>query len=69
MAGPKAVPGRLRVVIGDDPNKQNPTRKYSPGEAVGITVGVVAAVVAVVGLYFGASKLMVTYINKGGKRR
>jgi hypothetical protein len=69
MAGPKAVSGGLRVVIGDDPKKQNPKRKYSPGEAAGITVGVVAAVLAVVGLYFGSTLFWARQQQKGNQRR
>ena len=68
MAGSKAAPERLRVALGDpEPKAQQQKRKqYSPGETAGITVGAFAAVIAVVGLYIGASKLWATY--KQGKR-
>ena len=55
--------------MGDpEPKAQQQKRKqYSPGETAGITVGAFAAVIAVVGLYFGASRLWATY--KKGQRR
>lgn len=42
-------------------------KQYSTGEMVGITVGSAAAVIAVVGLYFGASRLWAKY--KHGRKR